>query len=98
MSTRKRALAISHSGSWDEEDGNVGWESPWGRGRPGWHIDAVRWLLAAGSRIDIHCGGLINIPHHEAEIAQSESAPDNGLSLLVTQRDLLVEVKKMSNR
>jgi len=60
--------------AWDEEDGEVAWESPWGRGRPGWHIEcsamATRLL---GDEIDIHCGGVDNIfPHHEAEIAQSE--------------------------
>jgi cysteinyl-tRNA synthetase len=60
--------------AWDEKDGAVGWEAPWGRGRPGWHIEcsamATRIL---GPELDIHCGGVDNIfPHHEAEIAQSE--------------------------
>src|SRR5438067_1059915 len=60
--------------TWDEEDGNVGWESPWGRGRPGWHIECSAMATALlGDQIDIHCGGIDNIfPHHEAEIAQSE--------------------------
>ncbi len=52
------------------------WESPWGQGRPGWHIEcsamAGRYL---GKTIDIHCGGLdLIFPHHENEIAQSEAA------------------------
>ena len=52
------------------------WESPWGQGRPGWHIEcsamAEKYL---GKTIDIHCGGLALIfPHHEHEIAQSECA------------------------
>ncbi|MEZ5404991.1 MAG: cysteine--tRNA ligase [Verrucomicrobiia bacterium] len=57
------------------EDGEVGWESPWGRGRPGWHIECSAMATALlGETIDIHCGGIDNIfPHHEAEIAQSEA-------------------------
>ena len=52
------------------------WDSPWGKGRPGWHIEcsamACRYL---GDTIDIHCGGLdLIFPHHENEIAQSEGA------------------------
>jgi len=60
--------------AWDEEDGEVAWESPWGRGRPGWHIECSAMATALlGDQIDIHCGGVDNIfPHHEAEIAQSE--------------------------
>jgi len=60
--------------AWDEEDGNVKWDSPWGPGRPGWHIECSAMSTALlGDQIDIHCGGVDNIfPHHEAEIAQSE--------------------------
>ena len=60
--------------AWDEEDGDVWWESPWGRGRPGWHIECSAMATTLlGEQIDIHCGGVDNIfPHHEAEIAQSE--------------------------
>src|SRR4030095_8971817 len=60
--------------AWDEEDGNVKWNSPWGPGRPGWHIEGSAMATALlGDQIDIHCGGEDNIvPHHEAEIAQSE--------------------------
>ena len=60
--------------AWDEEDGGVSWESPWGRGRPGWHIECSAMSMALlGDQLDIHCGGVDNIfPHHEAEIAQTE--------------------------
>ena len=58
------------------KEGEPYWESPWGKGRPGWHIEcsamAGRYL---GKIIDIHCGGLdLIFPHHENEIAQSEAA------------------------
>jgi len=60
--------------AWDEEDADVKWDSPWGPGRPGWHIECSAMSTALlGDQIDIHCGGVDNIfPHHEAEIAQSE--------------------------
>ena len=60
--------------AWQEEDGDVFWESPWGRGRPGWHIECSAMATALlGPQLDIHCGGVDNIfPHHEAEIAQPE--------------------------
>lgn len=50
------------------------WESPWGHGRPGWHIECSAMNLRyLGANIDIHCGGLdLIFPHHENEIAQSE--------------------------
>ena len=61
--------------AWDEADGDVAWDSPWGRGRPGWHIECSAMATALlGAQLDIHCGGVDNIfPHHEAEIAQSEA-------------------------
>jgi len=60
--------------AWDEDDGDVKWDSPWGAGRPGWHIECSAMAIALlGPELDIHCGGVDNIfPHHEAEIAQSE--------------------------
>lgn len=56
--------------------GEISWDSPWGKGRPGWHIECSamsrRYL---GQTIDIHCGGQdLTFPHHENEIAQSECA------------------------
>jgi cysteinyl-tRNA synthetase len=54
----------------------IGWESPWGRGRPGWHIECSAMICAhLGETIDIHGGGLdLIFPHHENEIAQSRCA------------------------
>lgn len=56
----------------------VGWDSPWGRGRPGWHIECSAMIRAhLGETIDIHGGGLdLIFPHHENEIAQSRCAHD----------------------
>ena len=53
-----------------------GWDSPWGRGRPGWHIECSAMISAIfGETIDIHAGGVdLQFPHHENEIAQSECA------------------------
>ena len=60
--------------AWDEADGPVKWPSPWGDGRPGWHIECSAMATQLlGDQLDIHCGGVDNIfPHHEAEIAQTE--------------------------
>jgi cysteinyl-tRNA synthetase len=60
--------------AWDEADGAVKWSSPWGDGRPGWHIECSAMATQLlGDQLDIHCGGVDNIfPHHEAEIAQTE--------------------------
>ncbi|MBV9062413.1 MAG: cysteine--tRNA ligase [Alphaproteobacteria bacterium] len=62
---------------WKPSDSTTpGWESPWGRGRPGWHIECSSMIEAAmGETIDIHGGGIdLVFPHHENEIAQSEGA------------------------
>ena len=58
------------------EDGDVWWDSPWGKGRPGWHIECSAMSMKyLGDYFDIHCGGVDNIfPHHENEIAQSCAA------------------------
>ena len=55
-----------------------GWESPWGRGRPGWHIECSAMIAESlGTTIDIHGGGLdLQFPHHENELAQSTCAHD----------------------
>jgi cysteinyl-tRNA synthetase len=62
--------------SWTEADGDVGWDSPWGRGRPGWHIECSAMSMTyLGNSFDLHTGGIDNMfPHHENEIAQSEAA------------------------
>lgn len=58
--------------------GEPAWESPWGPGRPGWHIECSAMSLSLlGERLDIHGGGLdLVFPHHENEVAQSESYTD----------------------
>ena len=60
------------------DDAVIGWDSPWGRGRPGWHIECSAMIRAhLGETIDIHGGGLdLIFPHHENEIAQSRCAHD----------------------
>lgn len=58
-----------------KKDGEIGWQSPWGEGRPGWHIEcSVMSARYLGDTIDIHAGGQdLIFPHHENEIAQSEA-------------------------
>ena len=85
--------------AWDEEDGDVGWNSPWGRGRPGWHIECSAMSTAfLGDQIDIHCGGVDNIfPHHEAEIAQTEGCTGKKfVCYWLHCAHLLVDNQKMS--
>jgi len=62
------------------KDGEISWPSPWGKGRPGWHIECSAMAYKHfGPQIDIHGGGLdLVFPHHENEIAQSEAAHDHG--------------------
>ncbi|MFA6036269.1 MAG: cysteine--tRNA ligase, partial [Candidatus Micrarchaeia archaeon] len=57
------------------DNGELSWDSPWGRGRPGWHIECSVMSAKYVGRLDIHGGGLdLIFPHHENEIAQSEGA------------------------
>ncbi|MGC9345982.1 MAG: cysteine--tRNA ligase [Candidatus Bathyarchaeales archaeon] len=87
--------------AWDEEDGDVFWETELGKGRPGWHIEcstmAMKYL---GETLDIHCGGVDNIfPHHENEIAQSEAATGKQfVRYWLHNEHLLVEGRKMAKR
>ena len=62
--------------AWNEADGDVGWDSPWGKGRPGWHIECSAMSMKyLGESFDLHTGGVDNIfPHHENEAAQSEGS------------------------
>lgn len=85
----------------EARDGTFFWESPWGKGRPGWHIEcSVMAKHLLGDTIDIHAGGVdLIFPHHENERAQSEKA--NGCSfssLWVHGEHLMVDGKKMSKR
>ena len=62
--------------AWEESDGDVAWDSPWGKGRPGWHIECSAMSMKyLGETFDLHTGGIDNLfPHHENEIAQAEGA------------------------
>ncbi|MEY2492831.1 MAG: cysteinyl-tRNA synthetase [Verrucomicrobiota bacterium] len=85
--------------AWDEADGKIRWDSPWGPGRPGWHIECSAMATALlGDEIDIHCGGVDNIfPHHEAEIAQSEGCTGKKfVRYWLHCAHLLVDNQKMS--
>jgi len=86
---------------WKPSDANTpGWESPWGRGRPGWHRECSSMIEATmGETIDIHGGGIdLVFPHHENEIAQSEGAHHgHGLARFWMHNGFLnVEGEKMS--
>src|ERR1700730_10772441 len=85
--------------AWDEEDGDVKWDSPWGPGRPGWHIECSAMATTLlGDQIDIHCGGVDNIfPHHEAEIAQTEGVTGKKfVRMWLHCAHLLVDGQKMA--
>jgi cysteinyl-tRNA synthetase len=81
-------------------DDQPGWDSPWGRGRPGWHIECSAMSHALlGDSFDIHGGGIdLQFPHHENEIAQSCCAhPEGGFARIWMHNEMLqVEGKKMS--
>lgn len=82
-----------------ERDGNIYWDSPFGPGRPGWHLECSAMAMKIlGNTIDIHCGGVDNIfPHHENEIAQSESCSgEHFVRIWMHSEHLIVENKKMS--
>ena len=81
------------------EDGDVTWDSPWGKGRPGWHIEcSAMSIKALGETFDLHLGGEdLKFPHHEDEIAQSEGATGKPfVKHWLHSSHLLVEGKKMS--
>lgn len=85
--------------AWDPNDGDVKWDSPWGEGRPGWHLECSAMSMKyLGKTFDIHTGGVDNMfPHHEDEIAQSEAA--NGCKFVnywLHCEHLIVDGKKMS--
>lgn len=82
-----------------QEDRVMSWDSPWGKGVPGWHIEcSVMSMKHLGVSIDIHAGGEdLIFPHHEDEIAQSESFSGNRFAnYWVHTSFLLVEEEKMS--
>jgi len=85
--------------AWDENDGDVYWETELGKGRPGWHIEcsamSTKYL---GNHFDIHTGGVDNMfPHHENEIAQTEGATgEKFVNYWMHCEYLIVEGRKMS--
>ena len=84
---------------WKKEDGEIGWDAPWGKGRPGWHIECSAMSSEnLGNHFDIHCGGVDNMfPHHENEIAQSIcSSGEKFVNYWLHSEFLLVDGGKMS--
>jgi cysteinyl-tRNA synthetase len=85
----------------EDEATGAAWDSPWGRGRPGWHLEcsamAMKYL---GETLDIHTGGIdLVFPHHEDEIAQSEGATGKQFSRFWSHGEfLLTEGSKMAKR
>lgn len=85
--------------AYDEDDGDVAWDSPWGKGRPGWHLECSAMSMKyLGKTFDIHCGGIDNMfPHHEDEIAQSEAANEaKFVNYWLHCAHLMVDGQKMS--
>jgi len=85
----------------EDEKSGAAWDSPWGRGRPGWHLEcsamAMRYF---GETMDIHCGGVdLVFPHHEDEIAQSEGATGKPFANFWCHGEfLLTDGSKMAKR
>lgn len=80
-------------------DGAIFWESPFGKGRPGWHLECSAMAIKLlGETLDIHVGGVDNMfPHHENEIAQSEACSGKKfVNLWMHAEHLIVDGKKMS--
>ncbi|HOF38666.1 MAG TPA: cysteine--tRNA ligase [Candidatus Hydrogenedentes bacterium] len=85
--------------AWDEDDGDVYWDTELGKGRPGWHIEcSCMSRKHLGDSFDIHCGGVdLVFPHHENEIAQSEAATGKPfVSYWLHAGHLQVEGRKMA--
>ncbi|TVP42425.1 MAG: cysteine--tRNA ligase [Gemmatimonadales bacterium] len=83
----------------EDEEVGAAWDAPWGRGRPGWHIECSAMALAEiGDTLDLHLGGEdLIFPHHEDEIAQSEGATGKPFSRVwLHAKHLRVEGEKMS--
>jgi len=94
-------FALWKSAKPEDEATGAAWDSPWGRGRPGWHLEcsamAMKYL---GETLDIHCGGIdLVFPHHEDEIAQSEGATGKPFARLWCHGEfLLTDGSKMAKR
>jgi cysteinyl-tRNA synthetase len=96
-----RDFALWKSAKAEDEQTGAAWDSPWGRGRPGWHLEcsamARRYL---GDTLDLHAGGVdLIFPHHEDEIAQSEGANGVPFARMWCHGEfLLTEGAKMAKR
>src|SRR3954468_8431987 len=85
----------------EDEVAGAAWDAPWGRGRPGWHLECSAMAIdLLGETLDIHSGGIdLIFPHHEDEIAQSEAATGKTFSRLWCHGAfLLTEGTKMAKR
>ena len=85
----------------DDEKCGAAWDSPWGRGRPGWHLECSAMAMSLlGETIDIHTGGIdLQFPHHEDEIAQSEAATGKPFARFWCHGEfLLTDGTKMAKR
>ncbi len=85
----------------EDEKCEAAWDSPWGRGRPGWHLECSAMAMTIlGETIDLHCGGVdLVFPHHEDEIAQSEAATGKTFSRVWCHGEfLLTDGAKMAKR
>jgi cysteinyl-tRNA synthetase len=85
----------------EDEATGAAWDSPWGRGRPGWHLECSAMAMdLLGETLDLHCGGIdLIFPHHEDEIAQSEAATGVPFSRVWSHGAfLLTEGAKMAKR
>ncbi|MEA3245720.1 MAG: cysteine--tRNA ligase [Gemmatimonadota bacterium] len=85
----------------EDEACGAAWDSPWGRGRPGWHLECSAMAMALlGETIDIHAGGVdLTFPHHEDEIAQSEAATGKPFARFWCHGEfLLTDGAKMAKR
>ena len=94
-------FALWKAATEQDEKAGAAWDSPWGRGRPGWHLECSAMAMTIlGETIDLHCGGIdLIFPHHEDEIAQSEAATGETFSRVWSHGEfLLVEGSKMAKR
>ncbi len=94
-----RDFAVWKGAKEADEEVEAAWDAPWGRGRPGWHLEcSVMALSEVGETLDLHLGGEdLIFPHHEGEIAQSEGATGKPfVRQWVHAKHLLVDGRKMS--
>jgi cysteinyl-tRNA synthetase len=94
-------FALWKSAKDEDEKSAAAWDSPWGRGRPGWHLECSAMAMRFfGPTMDIHCGGVdLVFPHHEDEIAQSEGATGETFSRFWCHGEfLLTDGSKMAKR